>query len=109
MSDQDRRRTPEELDALLAALPPLDDEAIAQAWWVTGRTASTCPDAPHRGPEGPNEDIGQCWTCGSLSFNMRPPGETFGEHLDDCSLPERHERACQPGGSGHPPSRKIRG
>jgi hypothetical protein len=68
-----------------------------------------CPNRPHRGPEGPNEDISQCGFCGLPSYAMRPWGETFGEHLDDCSLPVWHESYCQPGGSGHPPAKVIRG
>jgi hypothetical protein len=68
-----------------------------------------CPDGPHRGPEGPNEDIGQCGKCGSGTFRMRPPGETFGTHADDCSLPIDHQSFCAPGGSGHPKAERIRG
>lgn len=70
-------------------------------------------DAPcrgtHRPPEGPNEDMDQCPRCGSLSHTMRPVGETYGWHLKDCSLPERHESSCQPGGAGHPDAPLIRG
>lgn len=68
-----------------------------------------CPDAPHRGPEGPNEDIHQCPTCLAPSHRMRPEGQTYGLHLPDCSLPERHPSYCQPGGDGHPPAPLIRG
>lgn len=71
--------------------------------------ADLCPDGPHRGPEGPNEDITQCAGCGSVTYVMRPPGETFGDHLPDCALPISHESYCQPGGSGHPRAEKIRG
>src|SRR6185312_3902521 len=60
-------------------------QCAARSFWpFFGRE---CPDGPHRGPEGPNEDIGQCGKCGSPTFRMRPPGETFGTHADDCSLP----------------------
>lgn len=68
-----------------------------------------CPHGPHRGPEGPNEDLDQCTVCWSLSHCMRPEGETYGHHLPDCSLPVRHESHCRPGGSGHPPAPLIRG
>lgn len=68
-----------------------------------------CPDAPHRGPQGPNEDMSQCHRCLSLSWRLRPEGETFGHHLDDCSLPLRHEGYCVGGGDGHPVAEKVRG
>lgn len=68
-----------------------------------------CPRGPHRGPQGPNEDISQCGLCGSGSYSLRPEGETFGDHIDDCSLPLRHEGYCVPGGNGHPKSRHQRG
>lgn len=60
----------------------------------------TCPDRPHRPPEGPNEDASVCYKCGSLSWGLRPKGETYGYHADDCSLPERHESLCVGGGVG---------
>lgn len=69
----------------------------------------TCPDGPHRAPEGPNEDVSQCTTCWGLSYALRPAGETYGDHLPDCSLPLRHESYCQPGGTGHPTGPVIRG
>jgi hypothetical protein len=87
------------------------DEHNPYVWWpwVRLKPGEVCPDADrHRPPQGPNEDTGQC-SCGTMSFAMRPWGETFGTHLDDCSLPIDHESYCQPGGSGHPPARKIRG
>lgn len=68
-----------------------------------------CPDGPHRGPEGPNEDIAQCPRCWRLSWCLRPEGETYGWHDPDCSLPARHESYCRPGGDGHPVAAKIRG
>lgn len=68
-----------------------------------------CPDAPHRPPQGPNEDVAQCGRCWGLSHAMRPDGETYGHHLPDCRLPRRHESYCEPGGSGHPPAAVIRG
>lgn len=68
-----------------------------------------CPDGPHRGPEGPNEDIGQCAKCWSMSHVMRPEGETFGHHRSDCSLPIRHGGECIGGGTGHPAAPKVRG
>lgn len=69
----------------------------------------TCPLGPHRFPEGPNEDIGQCPECWAPTFEMRPENETYGDHLPDCSLPRRHESYCQPGGPGHPRAEIIRG
>jgi hypothetical protein len=68
-----------------------------------------CPHGPHRPPSGPNEDIAQCRACGSISWALRPEGETYGQHLPDCSLPERHENECAPGGTGHPKARLVRG
>lgn len=68
-----------------------------------------CPDGPHRGPQGPNEDLSQCSTCWEPSYSMRPEGETYGTHLPDCSLPPRHESFCEPGGAGHPVAARIRG
>lgn len=70
---------------------------------------SECPDGPHRGPQGPNEDVGQCSKCWSISYWMRPENEEYCGHIADCSLPRRHESYCQPGGSGHPPAEKVRG
>jgi hypothetical protein len=70
---------------------------------------SECLDAPHRGPQGPNEDIAQCPRCWSPTYSLRPAGETFGNHLPDCSLPLRHESFCEPGGDGHPEAAKVRG
>lgn len=68
-----------------------------------------CPDGPHRFPQGPNEDLGQCQKCGSPSWCMRPEGEEFGGHAPDCSLPRRHESYCKPGGNGHPDPEVMRG
>lgn len=72
-------------------------------------SGTSCPDGPHRGPEGPNEDLGQCSKCGHMGFAMRPGDEEFGGHLDDCALLRRHQSYCQPGGEGHPPPRVLRG
>ena len=77
-------------------------------WWIPSVTRAECTRV-HRGPEGPNEDLGACPDCWSISYALRPEGETFGYHLPDCSLPERHESYCEPGGSGHPRAQKIRG
>lgn len=78
--------------------------------WEFIRTPWLCPDiAKHRGPEGVNEDIATCFRCNSFSYSMRPEGETWGNHLPDCSLPVRHESYCVGGGTGHPPSKEIRG
>lgn len=83
-----------------------DDEMLA---FPRTHLATNCPRRPHRGPEGPNEDLSQCPLCWTISWQFRPVGETFGEHLPDCSLPYWHESFCEPGGNGHPPARKIRG
>lgn len=89
------------------------EEFLGDSPWGTANvpdyTRDTCPHAPHRAPEGPNEDVGQCPWCWSLSWELRPEGQTFGHHLSDCSLPVRHESYCQPGGSGHPPAETVRG
>lgn len=69
----------------------------------------SCPASPHRGPEGPNEDLSVCQICGSISYEMRPEGETYGDHLADCSLDIKHESYCKPGGAGHPRAPTIRG
>lgn len=63
----------------------------------------------HRPPQGPNEDLAVCGSCGSLTYAMRPPNETYGLHLPDCSLPMGHESFCEPGGAGHPRAEVIRG
>lgn len=63
----------------------------------------------HRGPQGPNEGVFWCYKHNLPDHSMRPLDETFGEHLDDCSLPIDHESYCVPGGAGHPPATKIRG
>lgn len=68
-----------------------------------------CPLGPHRFPEGPNEDLAQCPLCYAPSWRHRPPTETYGYHLDDCSLAIDHLSYCQPGGAGHPRAKRIRG
>lgn len=55
----------------------------------------------HREPAGPCEDLAMCEACGKPTFFMRPAGECFGHHAEDCSLPERHEGFCVGGGQGH--------
>jgi hypothetical protein len=78
--------------------------------WLPGAQPGLCPaKGVHRGPEGPNEDLSQCFWCGSVSYAMRPWGETMGWHADDCSLPIWHEGHCAPGGNGHPAAPTIRG
>ena len=66
-----------------------------------------CPEE-HRGPEGPNEDIGVCG-CGRPTWTMRPANEQHGLHLPDCSLSLRHPGRCIGGGSGHAPVETVRG
>jgi hypothetical protein len=97
----DKRRL-DELEARLDALP------LPVVNWPPISRAD-CPAGPHRGPEGPNEDIAQCHQCWSVDHALRPEGETWGDHLADCSLPLRHESYCVGGGPGHPPAAKIRG
>lgn len=87
----------------LSELDEIDNEPL---WPYRGKV---CPDGPHRGPEGPNEDMGQCGKCGGFSFSMRPEGETFGRHWSDCSLPNRHQGECVGCGAGHPDAPMIRG
>lgn len=79
------------------------------AWGTYMDRPDECPNGPHRPPEGPCEDIGQCQLCLSMSFSMRPPGECYGEHAPDCSLPERHESYCVGGGQGHSKAEVLRG
>lgn len=68
-----------------------------------------CPRGPHRGPQGPNEDIAQCSVCWFPTWAMRPENEQIGLHVDDCSLPRRHEGYCVGGGEGHAPTEVVRG
>jgi hypothetical protein len=68
-----------------------------------------CPDGPHRGPQGPNEDLAQCFSCLMPSWMLRPEGQEYGRHLADCSLPRRHESWCVGGGDGHPDAPVQRG
>lgn len=68
-----------------------------------------CSQGPHRGPQGPNEDIGQCPECLSMSYAMRPSNEQIGLHIDDCSLDLRHPSFCVGGGEGHAPVEIVRG
>lgn len=68
-----------------------------------------CPDGPHRGPQGPCEDLSQCPRCLVPSWAMRPAGEEIGLHADDCSLPRPHKGYCVGGGTGHAPADVVRG
>lgn len=79
------------------------------SWGEYASNPDACPRGPHRGPQGPNEDLAQCALCLMPDHAMRPEGETFGRHLPDCSLPASHEGYCEPGGSGHPDAAVIRG
>jgi hypothetical protein len=87
-------------------LPDVDSDVVFRPIPIP---QSECSRAPHRGPEGPNEDMSQCPQCWGFSWELRPEGETYGRHADDCSLPVRHESYCQPGGQGHPDAPKLRG
>ena len=68
-------------------------------------------DLEHPGLGGPNMDMGQCPKCWMPMGWMRPEGESFGWHADDCSLPVRHPGYCVGGGSGHmiPDTEHFRG
>jgi hypothetical protein len=71
---------------------------------------SDCHDHVHRDPQGPNEDTGGwCVKANRPMFAIRPAGETFGHHIEDCSLPIDHLSYCVGGGTGHPPAKLIRG
>ena len=98
MSEQGRMTIPEALEYL-----------AGDGFTFQRVPVERCPMGPHRGPQGPNEDIGQCFYCGSPSWVMRPWGETFGEHAADCSLPIWHESYCEGGGTGHPEAPVVRG
>jgi hypothetical protein len=79
-------------------------------FWALQHPGEPCPQGSHGTPAlGPNEDTGVCVTCGFPVPVMRPVGETYGLHLDDCSLPERHRGRCVGGGEGHPPAALVRG
>lgn len=77
--------------------------------WAKGEI--DCPKVDHPRVAGPNMDIGQCHFCGMPEGVMRPMGESFGWHLDDCSLDFAHPDVCEPGGEGHvmPRGWKLRG
>lgn len=62
----------------------------------------------HQPIAGPCVDLAQCGECWMPVGALRPPGETFGFHDRDCSLPERHYGVCVGGGTGHKPG-LIRG
>lgn len=93
-------------------------DAIAQSFWADVPDVATFPtilqsecDEPHRGPQGPNEDMGVCSKCWGMSWALRPDDESFGWHISDCSLDLRHESYCVGGGNGHamPQGWKLRG
>lgn len=99
-----KKATQELLDELWAKL---DDPEYRKATEV--ERVRTHTEEPHRGPQGPNEDIGQCPVCWSITAALRPENETFGLHLPDCSLERRHRGYCVGGGKGHEPAEVIRG
>lgn len=49
--------------------------------------AHDCPHGPHRGPEGPDEDIMACYSCGGTPYAVRragcPGGPTDAWHPTD--------------------------
>ena len=76
------------------------------AWYA--RVSPEACTREHPNLVGPCVDVGQCPECWMPCGSMRPPGETFGFHARDCSLPERHYGECVGGGTGHKPGH-IRG
>lgn len=60
-----------------------------------------CTSPAHGREFGPCTDVGQC-RCGMPVAALRPRGETYGFHADDCASEERHYGSCEPGGTGHP-------
>ncbi|MCE3550713.1 hypothetical protein LWC33_04490 [Pseudonocardia sp. RS11V-5] len=46
--------------------------------------AGECPHGPHRGPQGPDEDLSQCPQCWSASWTFRAEGDSSGEYLPYC-------------------------
>jgi hypothetical protein len=81
------------------------------SWWPgTPVSWDECPDRDdHRVPEGPNEDMSVCRWCRAFTYELRPDGETYGDHLEDCSLERRHKGRCVGGGQGHVSAPVIRG
>ncbi len=73
-------------------------------WWPSTAACSR----EHPDLDGPCMDTAMCPECWRPMGAMRPPGETFGFHNRDCSLPERHYGECVGGGTGHKPGH-IRG
>lgn len=72
------------------------------AWRLFPENRDTCTNPAHGLKHGPCTDLRQCVGCGCPIPSMRPPGETYGFHEDDCASPERHYGPCEPGGDGHP-------
>ena len=102
----------EQLRAKFGEFIPLDQLTAADLKHLTIERSLKdvdCSTHAHRGPQGPNEDISWCTKANLPTYSIRPAGETFGNHLADCSLPIDHHSYCQPGGSGHPPAKLIRG
>lgn len=69
---------------------------------------TTCKYGPHRGPQGPNEDLAQCFRCGAVSHRMRAWGDTFGAHSIDCGLPIWHGDYCSRANVPHVTSALVR-
>lgn len=111
--------TQEELDGLAEMFawlgePKKEDvddlvDGVADSFWSYADKPDECPKAPHRPPEGPNEELSQCMLCSAISFTRRPAGEEYYGHIADCSLPRDHLSYCKPGGAGHPKPEKRRG
>lgn len=99
--------TGDEMDAIWATIE--SDRERDPDTWKYRNNPGECPDQPHRGPQGPNEDLAQCIKCMRISWSKRPAGQTFGLHSADCSLPADHESYCVGGGIGHEPATIVRG
>lgn len=94
---------------MLEPTPRSDDTGNTTGWGAHLADPSACPDGPHRGPQGPNEDLAQCPRCMAPSYGRRNSTEQYGLHLKDCSLPRLHGGRCVGGGDGHAPASLVRG
>lgn len=75
---------------------------MTATFWPWPSEPEDCARLGHGRRHGPCTDVGQCGGCGSPVPAMRPAGETYGFHADDCASEERHYGPCEPGGDGHP-------
>src|SRR5690606_16989245 len=88
--DRRRRRMNAETRAFLAAHMTPERRARIDAWFAEPLEDIADPidprdcDEDHPELAGPNMDLGQCGKCWMPMGVMRPEGESFGWHLDDC-------------------------